>query len=169
VGEWLTANRKNPKWGQDKSDTPKHNKIGVLGEFALRWIFRIPMWDRTSYPPKEDRHKGDVGNCEVRATDVPHGGMLLHLDEMPAKRGRMCACVIIDFSGRFRLPGFLPVAMAPWFWRDFNPKGNRPCQRVAQKFLWPIQHLVIREDGIEYRISPAILGTHEFQNATVKL
>lgn len=158
------ARRNTPgKWKQRQRDAKGHGRLGVVAEFCLRWAFRMPMWDRTTYPSFDDRREGDVGeDCEVRSTDHPKGKLLLHEEdgELPDLL-RNYALVVLGGEGRFRLPGWLPMPVAKSEWFFFDPTGKRPCQAVNQNRLWPIRHLVITEDGVKYRMRVELLGGPE--------
>ena len=147
-----------PKWGQELSRSSMDRRRGVVAEFALRWAFGMPAWDRGSYPSFDERDKADVGdNCEVRQTTHERGRMPLHRghDDVMPKIERDYALVVLEGS-QFRLPGWLPMHTAIEYWYEVEFQPGRPCMAVDQDQLNPIEDLVIKEKGKSYQIQGAI-------------
>jgi len=139
-----------PKWGQKLGQSGSDRQDGVIAEFAIRSAFRMPTWDRSTYPPFEDRNKADVGdNCDVRQTNHPRGRLLLHREDA---KERDYALVVVGVKGQFRLPGWLPMKIAVDHWYGVELQKGRPCMAVDQEHLYPIEDLVITEKGKSYQV-----------------
>lgn len=139
-----------PKWGQKLRQSIADRRDGVIAEFAIRWVFKMPTWNRSTYPPFEDRNKADIGdNCDVRQTNHPHGRLLLHQDH---DIERDYALVVFGLGGQFRLPGWIPMSKARDHWYEVELQKGRPCMAVNQEHLYPIEDLVITEKGETYTI-----------------
>ncbi len=141
-----------PKWGQELSRSSMDRRRGVVAEFALRWAFGMPAWDRGSYPSFDERDKADVGdNCEVRSTTHKHGRLPLHRghDDVVPKIERDYVLVVLK-DGLFRLAGWIPMRTAVKYWYDVEFLPGRPCMAIDQDQLYPISNLVIEENGESY-------------------
>ena len=143
------------KWGQDLAKSPMDRRNGLLAEFSVRWAFRMPTWDRSTYPTFSERNKkADVGdNCEVRQTTHERGRLPLHrdTDDVMPNIERDYALVVLE-GAQFRLPGWLPMRTAIEYWYDVEFQPGRPCMAVDQDQLNPIEDLVITEGGESYQI-----------------
>jgi len=149
-----------PKHGQKLGQSVSDRQDGVIAEFAIRSAFGMPTWDRSTYPPFEDRNKADVGvNCDVRQTNRPRGRLLLHRDDALEHD---YALVVLGVKGQFRLPGWLPMKIAMDCWYEVELQKGRPCMAVNQENLYPIEDLVITENGKSYQVEthkgPVCLG-----------
>lgn len=133
------------KWGQEDKDRNRHGRLGVVSEFCLRWAYGMPAWDRSTYPPVEDRKLPDVGdNLEVRATDTIGGRLFLHEehDDVEPNLSRNYALIEYKRRGVFRVAGWIPMAIAVDQWHDYQhwQDGKRMPERDC-KGIWQDQLL----------------------------
>ncbi len=140
-----------PKWGQSLEKSVADRRDGIMAEFALRWAFKMPTWNKSTYPPFSDRNKADVGdNCDVRQTNHPRGRLLLHQEHDDPRRDY--ALVILALGDQFRLPGWVPMKKAVDHWYEVELQRGRPCMAVNQEHLHPIEDLIITENGETYTL-----------------
>jgi len=157
ISDEITRARRNTPltWGQSREANSPDRNLGIVAEFAVRWIFKMPSWDRHSYPSFERRSEADIGeNVEVRGTAWGTGKLLLHKghDDIKERIVRDYVLVIIHGDWSYRIAGWIPMKEALELWEVFaTVKNSRPCMSVCQNQLWKISELRIMERDRVYR------------------
>lgn len=139
------ASGRHGKWGQEDERRQRDGRMGVVTEFCLRWAYGMPVLDRSTYPPVEDRKLADVGdNLEVRATDHVKGRLFLHEDhdDVEPNLSRNYALIVYKGQGVFRVAGWIPMKVAVDHWHDYKHwKNGVRCPERDCKGIWQDQLL----------------------------
>ena len=149
VGDELTKrgreNNYRTRWGQDKKNTPKDNRVGKIAEATGAWHFGF------EYSPERGSDISDVGGAEFKGTPYSNGLLLCNPDDLkkPGILERIWILVTVDRDVSATIRGWCygSELVKDENWGDHCRTG-RPCYALPQRLLHNINRLERRGDLI---------------------